>query len=160
MSISFIADVSVPREETVEPCLCAQMAPSWGSLFRGESTDWASLAEHAAPGCAQCEGTGVESCSRDGRPAVNFANENARTVASAMGLDLGDGHGSIELAVFRRALLRARNVSQPAVLRAPEAGPRFYRAGYTSESLSQALGRLEELASAAQSSGATRIRWE
>jgi hypothetical protein len=160
MSISFIADVSAPREETVEPCLCAQMAPTWGLLFRGESTDWASLAEHAAPGCAQCAGTGTEHCSRDGRPAVNFANENARTVAVAMGLDLADGYGSIELAVFRRALIRARNVSQPAVLRAPEAGPRFYRAGYTSENLSQALGRLEQLASEAQSLGATRIRWE
>lgn len=159
MSISFIVDVSVPREERVEPCLCAQFAPAWCALFRGESDDWASLAEHAVAHCAQCAGTGVERTSRDGRPQENFANDNARIVAQAMGLDLCDGCGSVELAVFRRGLIRARNVSQPDELRAPERGTRFSVAGYSSEDLSRALGRLERLVSEAQRLGATRIVW-
>jgi hypothetical protein len=159
MSISFIADVSVPRQAYTEPCLCAQMAPMFSSLFRGESDDWASLAEYAAPGCAECSGTGIERGSRDGRPQENFANDNARIVAQAMGLDFGDGYGSCELAVFRRALIRARNVRQPEALRAAEAGSRFYVAGYTSDDLSRALGRLERLASEAQRMGASCIVW-
>lgn len=160
MSISFIVDVSTPRQEHVEPCLCAQMAPTWCDIFRGECDDWASLAAHAAPDCAQCRGSGVERCDRDGRPQENFANANARLVAGAMGLDLADGYGVVELAAFRRGLIRARNVSQPDEPRAPKAGPRLHVAGYSADDLSRALGRLERLAGEAQRLGATRILWQ
>lgn len=160
MSISFIVDVSVPREERVEPCLCAQFAPAWSALFRGESDDWASLAEHAAPDCHTCQGTGIERTQHDARPQENFANGNAGIVARAMRLDLADGYGSCELAAFRRGLIRARNVGQPDELRAPEEGPRYYAPGYTADDLSRALGRLERLAERAASMGAARILWQ
>lgn len=160
MSISFIVDVSVARQARVEPCLCAQMAPTFDVLLRGESDDWASLAAYAAPGCAQCAGTGVESYDADARPQENFANDNARLVAQAMGLDLADGCGSVELVAFRRGLIRARNTGQPDALRAPQAGPGFYVAGYTADDLARALGRLERLACEAQRIGATRILWQ
>lgn len=160
MSVSFIVDVEMPRSRRVEPCLCAQMAPLFGALFRGECDEWSSLAEHAAPGCAQCGGTGVERLDVDERPQVNFANENAHIIARAMGLDLGHGIGSTDLATLRRGLIRARNVRSADELRAPETAPGRILAGYTSDDLQRALARLDWLVSEAQRLGVRRILWE
>jgi hypothetical protein len=159
MSISFIVDADVPRVSVDEPCLCAQMAPVFGELFRGESTDWDGLRGYADPHCKQCGGTGVERIERDERPQVNFANENAYIVAQALGLDLDGGIGRMELATLRRGLIRARNVAVPAELRADELTERAIVRGYSRGDLDAALTRLQELVSAAQRLGATHILW-
>lgn len=160
MSISFIVDVEAPRDRKREPCLCAQMAPEWTDLFRGVSHDWASLRAYAQPTCVQCQGTGAEWTTPDQRPQENFANENAELVASAMGLDLDGGIGSIELAGFRRGLIRARSVRTPDELRAAVQAPRVIIRGYTASDLDRALTRLEGLSVTAQRLGATRILWQ
>lgn len=160
MSISFIVDVQIPRKSIDEPCLCAQMSPVFGALMRRESDDWQALRADADPGCVACGGTGVERVERDERPQANFANANAELIAAAMALDLDGGIGACELAVFRRGLLRARNVSQPDELRAAEEGPRYYAPGYSADDLSRALGRLEGLVEQAIALGATRILWQ
>lgn len=159
MSVSFIVDAVRPRRSVVEPCLCAQMSPAFGPLFQHESDDWGALREYADPDCVRCKGTGVERVERDDRPQVNFANENAAIVARALGLDLDGGIGSMSLATLRRGLVRARNVTVPAELRAGMAAPRVTVRGYSRADLDAALTRLQELVEAAQRLGATRILW-
>ena len=159
MSISFIVDADVPRLAADEPCLCAQMAPTFSDLFQRQSADWGSLQAYADPACKQCDGTGVERVERDERPQVNLANENAYIVAQALGIDLDGGIGRMELATLRRGLIRARNVAVPAELRADEVTARAIVRGYSRGDLDTALTRLQELVSAAQRLGATHILW-
>lgn len=159
MSVTFVVDVQVARESRNEPCLCAQMSPMFGALFRRESDDWQALRADADPHCSTCGGTGVERVQVDKRPQENFANANAAIVAAAMGLDLDSGIGECELAVFRRGLIRARNLRAPVCWREPVQTPRHIAPGYGTADLSRALGRLERLVEQALAMGAVRILW-
>jgi hypothetical protein len=160
MSVSFIVDSDTPRTSKVEPCLCAQMSPAWSDIFHGESDDWASLRADADPSCARCAGSGAERVEYDERPQVNLANENAAIVASALGIDLDGGIGSMELATLRRGLVRARNVAVPAEFRAGIAKGRLIMAGFSRDDLTAVLARLDGLVRDAQRLGATRIVWQ
>lgn len=165
MSVSFIVDIKVERVEVVEPCLCAQMSPLFGELLHDTgaprpNAEWAPLCLDADPGCHTCEGTGIERVSGDARPQVNFCNANAAIIARAMGLELNEGYGAAELAVFRRGFIRARNTKQPDTLRESETGDRSYVAGYTRDELLEAVMRLEVLVLRAAALGATRLLWQ
>jgi hypothetical protein len=160
MSVNIIADVQVERKTVREPCLCAQMAPTWGQLYRHERGDWASLRPYANHNCSQCQGTGVEEVSHDMRPQLNFANENAEILFRVLGIEFNAGHGDADLATFRRGLIRARNVSTPETLRAAVETERVHVAGYSRSTLRRALSLLEELIGIAERKGATRIMWQ
>lgn len=159
MSVTFIADLPRSHAIRVEPCLCAQMAPAWAAVYRGESDDFAPLRGHADPQCRQCGGTGAEPVEQDDRPQVNFANMNARLVLQAMGLDSEDLVGRRMLPEFRRGLMRARNMAQPETLRAAETDGRHHVAGYSRADLMAAVQRLQELAERAGQLGARSIFW-
>lgn len=136
------------------------MAPLFGALLHGESADWGALREHADPDCSRCKGTGAECVEHDDRPQVNFANENAAIIARALGVDLDGGIGSMDLVTLRRGLVRARNLTTPAELRAESVTARTAVRGYSRGDLDAALERLVALAQVAQLLGATRILWQ
>lgn len=108
MSMTFHIPAA-PTKPVREPCLCAQMAPS----FCEDSPDWAELREHADSGCYFCRGDGCFTHKVSTAPMLNMANANCRDVTGLLGLGREDG-GSISPqdapAVLRRAL-RALNVS-------------------------------------------------
>lgn len=158
------------------PCLCAQMAPSWGMDI--ELSDREELRKFASPQCPLCQGSGVEICPPQ-TLSYNLANDNAARLLSLLGLGRDDLIGNLDLPSARRAVIRAKaqfNRRAPALVRPEE---RLYGAPHTqsdgtvelhplrvvSQGLSadQLYARLitfEQLIVEASQQGATHIHWD
>jgi hypothetical protein len=177
MSVTFTSDAK-PTEatNTLEPCLCSQMAPSWAyPLPELTSEIRADLAAHANPECPLCHGEGLEGVVQTNRPELNFANGNARIVLEVLGLDSNDLFGELPVAGMRRALMRGRARNLESYTRSEETmhGAPSRREDGTIElrpirgfacglSAAEIRARLEQLSAMVEKSaemGATVIRW-
>lgn len=160
MSVTFRANTRDGFTTKREPCLCAQMSDHFGAFVRGERTDFEVLTPEACPTCELCKGTGVEETFVDLRPSVNLANGNAQIILEAMGLFCGELYGECDLPTMKRAIIRARNVNHPEVLREREERRNFIAHGYTREQLMGAIDELGEVVRVGERRGATKITWE
>lgn len=112
MSVTFTSNASVEVSHKDAPCLCAQMAESFCETFEGRWSDEAraDLANSANPNCPFCKGSGVEKVEHSEAPYLNLANDNARLVLEALGLDT-ELWGELSIAKARRAVMRGRSRS-------------------------------------------------
>lgn len=157
MSVTFIADTGEARYIVIEPCLCAQMSPVWGSVYEGDSDDFDALAEHADPDCVGCHGYGVEPVLWEQRPSMNVANMNACALTAALGLPEGQGECTIHDA--RRAVIRARNTDISAHAFKTEQHSRAYVIGLDLDRLGERIDEFAKMVEEGAEKGAKRVLW-
>lgn len=161
MSVTFTALTQDGFAVASSPCLCTQMAESFSAFVCGERTDWEVLRPEANPDCVTCKGSGVEESRISLRPSVNFANGNAVIVLDALGVAYDDSYlfGECEIAVMKRGIIRARNITMPEVLRERVEEGNYISQGYTRDQLMRAISQIEKVVSLGEKRGATVISW-
>lgn len=164
MSVVFeAADLQDAGLPTLEPCLCTQMDErflDWMQYGAGEASE---MRKAASPQCHVCRGTGIEHALRPTIPGLNFSNDAARILLSAMfGGDVGL-QGETTIAKARRGIMRARNtkivVPQQPHWAGVFKGARFIGADITVEGLLERLDRFENFVNTVAQLGAKKIRW-
>jgi len=178
MSVYFHADIS--NEKTWErdtPCLCTQNSEVFCAAMKRVTADLkASLRIAANPLCSICKGIGIERVKESDAPFLNLANENARLLFFALGLNKETVEeelwGDLTTAEARRAVMRgkARGSLKPYTRPPAEnrrgggsvltVGCRWHDPGVSEHGMRTYIVRFEDFLEEAISRGATRIWWD
>lgn len=161
MSITFhIKDDPLRIKDS--PCLCSQMAPTWGSAYRGEiPLAKANLGDFADPMCPYCGGRGWERDAFDGHlwPACYLSNDTAAAILSVLGVRrraVGSLYGQAlddAIAACRAALPETNAPVRAVAVRPGRGSKRVIEIGLDDEGVRDRLRRLLNVLTTAKSMG-------